>query len=92
MERQSTKLRALLRNKTFLHMPSVYDAIGGRLCQSLGYEAAYIGGYVSGGATAITEGDFVKARQDVEDIISLNEYYEIEEKTVEARQKKDEAS
>jgi methylisocitrate lyase len=55
MERQSTKLRALLRNKTFLHMPSVYDAIGGRLCQSLGYEAAYIGGYVSGGSTAITE-------------------------------------
>jgi methylisocitrate lyase len=55
MERQSTKLRALLRSKTFLHMPSVYDAIGGRLCQSLGYEAAYIGGYVSGGSTAITE-------------------------------------
>ena len=55
MERQSTRLRALLRNKTFLHMPSVYDAIGGRLVQSLGYEAAYIGGYVSGGSTAVTE-------------------------------------
>ena len=55
MERQSTRLRALLRNKTFLHMPSVYDAIGGRLVESLGYEAAYIGGYVSGGSTAITE-------------------------------------
>lgn len=55
MERQSTKLSALLRNKTFLHMPSVYDAIGGRLVQSLGYEAAYIGGYVTGGSTAITE-------------------------------------
>ena len=55
MERQSTRLRALLRNKTFIHMPSVYDAIGGRLVQSLGYEAVYIGGYVSGGSTAITE-------------------------------------
>jgi methylisocitrate lyase len=55
MDRQSTRLRALLRNKTFLHMPSVYDAIGGRLVQSLGYEAAYIGGYVTGGATAVTE-------------------------------------
>ncbi len=55
MDRQSTRLRALLRNKTFLHMPSVYDAIGGRLVQSLGYEAAYIGGYVTGGSTAITE-------------------------------------
>jgi len=55
MQRQSTRLRALLRSKTFLHMPSVYDAIGGRLVQSLGYEAAYIGGYVTGGSTAITE-------------------------------------
>jgi 2-methylisocitrate lyase-like PEP mutase family enzyme len=55
MERQSTKLRALLRSKTFIHMPSVYDAIGGRLVQSLGYEAAYIGGYVTGGSSAITE-------------------------------------
>ena len=55
MERQSTRLRALLRSKTFLHMPSVYDALGGRLCQSLGYEAAYIGGYVTGGASTVTE-------------------------------------
>ena len=55
MPRQSTRLRALLRDKTFLHMPSVYDALGGRLVQSLGYEAAYVGGYVSGAATAITE-------------------------------------
>src|SRR5687767_10274527 len=55
MQRPSTKLRALLREKKFLHMPSVYDAIGGRLVQSLGYEATYVGGYVSGGSTAVTE-------------------------------------
>jgi len=55
MERQSTRLRTLLRSRIFLHMPSVYDAIGGRLVESLGYEAAYIGGYVTGGSTAITE-------------------------------------
>ena len=55
MERQSTQLRALLRSKTFLHMPSVYDALGGRLVQSLGFEAAYIGGYVTGGASTVTE-------------------------------------
>src|SRR5258706_9331819 len=55
MHRQSTRLRALLRDKTFLHMPSVYDALGGRLVQSLGYEAAYVGGYVSGAATALSE-------------------------------------
>ena len=42
--RPSTKLRALLGEKTFLHLPSVYDAIGGRLVQSLGYEATYVGG------------------------------------------------
>ena len=55
MERLSTQLRALLRSKTFLHMPSVYDALGGRLVQSIGFEAAYIGGYVTGGASTVTE-------------------------------------
>jgi 2-methylisocitrate lyase-like PEP mutase family enzyme len=55
MERQSTKLRKLLRQKTFLHMPSVYDPLGARLVQSLGFEAAYVGGYVTGGSKAVTE-------------------------------------
>jgi 2-methylisocitrate lyase-like PEP mutase family enzyme len=55
LTRQSTALRALLRAKTFLHMPSVYDVITGRLVQSVGFEAAYVGGYVTGGSTAITE-------------------------------------
>ncbi len=55
MQRMTTQLRTLLRNKTFLHMPSVYDAIGGRLVQSLGYEATYVGGYVTGASTVVTE-------------------------------------
>jgi methylisocitrate lyase len=55
MERQTTRLRKLLSDKTFLHMPSVYDALGGRLVQSLGFEAAYVGGYVTGGSKAVTE-------------------------------------
>ena len=55
MQRPTTQLRALIRNKTFLHMPSVYDALGGRLVQSLGYESAYVGGYVTGGSMAVTE-------------------------------------
>lgn len=55
MERPTTKLRQLIRDKTFLHMPSVYDALGGRLVQSLGFEAMYVGGYVTGGAKAVTE-------------------------------------
>ena len=63
MQRQSPKLRALLRGKTFLHMPSVYDPLGARLVQSLGYEAAYVGGYVSGAATAITEPQLTMSEQ-----------------------------
>lgn len=54
-QKQTTKLRELLLNKTFLHMPAVYDALTGRLVQSLGFEAAYVGGYVTGGSTTITE-------------------------------------
>lgn len=53
--RQTTRLRELLRSKTFLHMPAVYDALTGRLAQSLGFEAAYVGGYVTGGASTVTE-------------------------------------
>ena len=55
MQRQSTKLRELLRKKTFLHMPSVHNPLDGRLVQSLGFEATYIGGYVTGGSLAVTE-------------------------------------
>src|SRR5260370_25606070 len=57
---QTTELRSLLRNQTFLHMPSVYDAIGGRLVQSLRFEAVYVGGYVTGGASPGTEAPFTK--------------------------------
>jgi methylisocitrate lyase len=52
---QTNPLRRLLEAKTFLHMPSVYDALTARLAQSLGYEALYVGGYVTGGSMAVTE-------------------------------------
>jgi methylisocitrate lyase len=55
IERPGARFRALLEASAFLHMPSVYDALGGRLVQSLGFEAAYVGGYVTGGSTAISE-------------------------------------
>jgi 2-methylisocitrate lyase-like PEP mutase family enzyme len=76
MERHSTRLRALLRSKTFLHMPAVYDALGGRLVQSLGFEAAFVGGYVTGGASAVTEPlltmtEQVKAAGDVAQSIDI---------------------
>ena len=54
-KRATTQLRDLLRSNTFLHMPAVYDALTGRLVQSLGYESAYVGGYVTGGSMAVTE-------------------------------------
>src|SRR5215471_18851639 len=54
-QRATTRLRDLLRSKTFLHMPAVYDALTGRLVQSLGFEAAYVGGYVTGGSMAVSE-------------------------------------
>src|ERR1700745_3763042 len=54
-QRATTRLRELLRSKTFLHMPAVYDALTGRLVQSLGFEGALVGGYVTGGSMAVTE-------------------------------------
>jgi len=55
MNHPTRALRALLAKGAFLHMPSVYDVLTGRLVQSLGFEASYVGGYVTGGSTAITE-------------------------------------
>jgi 2-methylisocitrate lyase-like PEP mutase family enzyme len=53
--RKTTKLRTLLRSKTFLHMPAVYDALGARMVQQAGFEAVYTGGYVSGASRAVSE-------------------------------------
>jgi methylisocitrate lyase len=46
----------------------------------------------TGDYTGMTNAEYVAARQAVEDIIGLDEYYEIEAQTVEARQPKDKAS
>lgn len=48
-------LRDLLRAGTFLHLPSVYDAMTARLVQAVGFEAAYVGGYVVGAKLAVSE-------------------------------------
>jgi 2-methylisocitrate lyase-like PEP mutase family enzyme len=55
MSRASAALRAHLKAKTFLHMPAVYDPLGARLVEHAGFEAAYVGGYVTGGSRAVTE-------------------------------------
>ena len=55
MSARSRHFRTLLSAGTFLHMPSVYDPIGARLVESTGFEAAYVGGYVTGAMLAVTE-------------------------------------
>lgn len=52
---RSSQLRSLLKGNTFLHLPSVYDALGARLVETVGFEAAYVGGYVVGAKLAVSE-------------------------------------
>jgi methylisocitrate lyase len=53
--RKTTALRKLLKKKAFVYMPVAYDAIGGRLVESLGYDAVYTGGFVTGGSRCTSE-------------------------------------
>jgi 2-methylisocitrate lyase-like PEP mutase family enzyme len=53
--KQTTALRKLLKKKDFVYMPVAYDALGGRLLQSIGYDAVYTGGFVTGGSRCTSE-------------------------------------
>lgn len=55
MQRMTTALRKLVKAGKFLELPTAYDAITGRLIQSLGFKSLYVGGFVTGGSTAISE-------------------------------------
>ena len=55
MAKATAALRAHLEAKTFLHMPAVYDPLGARLVEQAGFEAAYVGGYVTGSSRAVSE-------------------------------------
>lgn len=55
MSAPAARLRKLLSARRFLHMPSVYDPLGARLVEQAGFEAAYVGGYVTGASRTITE-------------------------------------
>ncbi len=55
MATKSATLRKYIENKTFLHMPAVYDPMSARIAQQVGFEVAYVGGYVTGGSRAISE-------------------------------------
>jgi 2-methylisocitrate lyase-like PEP mutase family enzyme len=56
MQRSNTAaMRALLAKGKFIYIPSAYDPIGGRLIESLGFPAAYVGGFVTGGSRCTSE-------------------------------------
>lgn len=55
MMRSTSKLRALLKEKPFLYMPAAYYPLAGRMAASLGFDAVYVGGYVTGGSRAVSE-------------------------------------
>jgi len=56
MQRSHTAdARKLFKDGKFVFMPSAYDAIGGRLIESIGFPAAYVGGFVTGGSRCTTE-------------------------------------
>ena len=53
--KQTTALRKLLKKKEFVYMPVAYDALGGRLVESIGFDAVYTGGFVTGGSRCTSE-------------------------------------
>ncbi len=53
--KKTTALRKLLKKKQFVYMPVAYDALGGRLLQSIGFDCVYTGGFVTGGSRCTSE-------------------------------------
>lgn len=63
MQRMTTALRKLVNTGKFLELPTAYDGITGRLIQSLGFKSLYVGGFVTGGSTAISEPQLTMSEQ-----------------------------
>lgn len=55
MRKPTAKLRSLLKRRSFIYLPVAYYPLGGRLVESLGFEAVYTGGFVTGGSRCVTE-------------------------------------
>lgn len=53
--KKTTALRKLLKKRQFVYMPVAYDALGGRLLQSIGFDCVYTGGFVTGGSRCTSE-------------------------------------
>jgi len=52
---RTERLRELLGTGRFLHMPAVYHPLGARMVAAAGFEAAYVGGYVTGASRCVAE-------------------------------------
>ena len=63
MLRMTTVLRKLVKSGKFLELPTAYYAVTGRLIQSLGFKSLYVGGFVTGGSTAISEPQLTMTEQ-----------------------------
>ncbi len=63
MQRATTTLRKLVNAKKFLELPTAHDALTGRLIESIGFKSLYVGGFVTGGSTAISEPQLTKSEQ-----------------------------
>jgi methylisocitrate lyase len=55
MPKATTQLRRMLRARTFLELPAVYDPLAARIAESLGFKTLYNGGFVTGGMSTISE-------------------------------------
>jgi 2-methylisocitrate lyase-like PEP mutase family enzyme len=63
MQRATTALRKLINSGKFLELPTAYDALTGRLVESVGFKSVYVGGFVTGGSTAISEPQLTMSEQ-----------------------------
>jgi methylisocitrate lyase len=55
MSETTKRLRSLLKQGGLLYMPAVYDPLGGRMVDQAGFDAAYVGGFVTGASRAVSE-------------------------------------
>lgn len=63
MYRATTALRKLVKSGKFLELPTAHDALTGRLIESIGFKSLYVGGFVTGGSTAISEPQLTMSEQ-----------------------------
>ncbi len=55
MSKATPRLRTLLKRDGLLYIPAVYYPLGGRIVEQVGFDAAYVGGFVTGASRAVSE-------------------------------------